>query len=126
MSERTYGFTKSGKPIDDEMIQELADEAERGYKSGQLERHRRGPGRPPLGDAAKSVALILICTSRPYEKQWLRALQFLNLFAVPCASISKESPSSSYSIHHLLHSQVASPFWATLLEQVLLNQSDNF
>lgn len=58
MSERTYGFTKSGKPIDDEMIQELADEAERGYKSGQLERHRRGPGRPPIGDAAKSVESV--------------------------------------------------------------------
>ena len=58
MSERTYGFTKSGKPIDDEMIQELADEAERGYRSGQLEGHRRGPGRPPLGDAAKSVESV--------------------------------------------------------------------
>lgn len=58
MSERIYGFTKSGKPIDDNMIQELADEAEHGYKSGQLQGHRRGPGRPPLGQAAKSVESV--------------------------------------------------------------------
>ncbi len=58
MKERTYGRTKSGKSIDDEMIEELADEAERGYEPGQLRRHRRGPGRPPLGDAAKSVESV--------------------------------------------------------------------
>ncbi len=58
MSERTYGRTKTGKPIDDEMVEGLADEAERGYKPGQLEGHRRGPGRPPLGDAAKVVESV--------------------------------------------------------------------
>ena len=30
MSERVYGHTKSGKPIDDTTIEEMADEAERG------------------------------------------------------------------------------------------------
>ena len=58
MSERTYGFTKSGKSIDDEMIQELADEAERGYEPDQLQGYRRGPGRPPLGEAAKRVESV--------------------------------------------------------------------
>ncbi len=58
MSERTYGRTSTGKPIDDEMIKGLADEAERGYEPGQLEGHRRGPGRPPLGDAAKVVESV--------------------------------------------------------------------
>ena len=58
MSERTYGFTKSGKPIDDEMIQELADEAEGGYEHDQLQGHRRGPGHPPLGEAGKRVESV--------------------------------------------------------------------
>lgn len=55
MSEPTYGHTKTGEPITAEMIEELADEAERGYSPGQLPGHRRGPGRPPLGEAAKAV-----------------------------------------------------------------------
>ncbi len=58
MNERTYGRTTGGKPINDQMIEELADEAERGYESGQLQGHRRGPGRPPLGEAAKSVESV--------------------------------------------------------------------
>lgn len=55
---RTYGHTKNGRPITDEMIEELADEAERGYEPGQLRNRRRGPGRPPLGDAVKSVESV--------------------------------------------------------------------
>lgn len=58
MSERTYGHTKSGEPITDATIEELADEADRGYEPGQLRGHRRGPGRPPLGKAAKSVESV--------------------------------------------------------------------
>jgi len=58
MSRRTYGHTKSGKPITDAMIEQLADEAERGYEPGQLQGRRRGPGRPPLGAAAKSVESV--------------------------------------------------------------------
>lgn len=58
MSPRTYGKTATGKPIDDQMIEKLADEAERGYEPGQLHGHRRGPGRPPLGAAAKAVESV--------------------------------------------------------------------
>lgn len=58
MTERTYGCTTDGKPINDQMIEKLADEAERGYESGQLRGQRRGPGRPPLGEAAKSVESV--------------------------------------------------------------------
>jgi hypothetical protein len=58
MNQPTYGHTKSGKPINDEMIEELAAEAERGYEPGQLKGRRRGPGRPPLGEAAKSVESV--------------------------------------------------------------------
>ncbi len=56
--QRTYGRTKSGEPITDEMIERFAEEAERGYEPGQLKGCRRGPGRPPLGDAAKSVESV--------------------------------------------------------------------
>lgn len=40
------------------MIDELAAEAEQGYQPGQLQGRRRGPGRPPLGAAAKSVESV--------------------------------------------------------------------
>ena len=58
MTKRTYGRTKSGKAIDDKMIEELADEAERGYERGELRDKPRGRGRPPLGDAAKTVESV--------------------------------------------------------------------
>jgi hypothetical protein len=56
--QRVYGHTKSGEPITDEMIEQLADEADRGYEPGQLKGRRRGPDRPPLGEAAKSVESV--------------------------------------------------------------------
>jgi hypothetical protein len=56
--QRTYGHTKSGQPITEEMIEHLAEEAERGYEPDRLKGRRRGPGRPPLGDAAKSVEWV--------------------------------------------------------------------
>jgi predicted HicB family RNase H-like nuclease len=58
MSEKVYGFTKSGKPIDDEMIEQFVEEAEQGYDVGQLMERRRGRGRPPLGDAVKVVGSL--------------------------------------------------------------------
>ncbi|MDA8063696.1 MAG: ribbon-helix-helix domain-containing protein [Actinomycetota bacterium] len=57
-SQHTYGHTKSGEPITDETIERFAEEAERGYELGQLKGRRRGPGRPPLGDATKSVESV--------------------------------------------------------------------
>ena len=57
-SQRTYGRTKSGEPITEGMIERFVEEAERGYEAGQLKGRRRGPGRPPLGDAAKSVESV--------------------------------------------------------------------
>ncbi len=58
MTKRTYGRTKAGKAIDDTMIEKLADDAERGYEPGDLEDKPRGRGRPPLGDAAKTVESV--------------------------------------------------------------------
>jgi hypothetical protein len=57
-NKRTYGHTKRGEPFTDEMIERFADEAERGYEPGQLTGRRRGPGRPPLGEAAKAVESV--------------------------------------------------------------------
>ena len=58
MPKRTYGHTKAGKVIDDKMIEQMADEAERGYDAATLRGKPRGRGRPPLGDAAKAVESV--------------------------------------------------------------------
>lgn len=58
MTNRTYGKTKSGQPIDEAMIETLADEADKGYEPGQLLEKPRGRGRPPLGAAAKTVESV--------------------------------------------------------------------
>ncbi len=58
MSEHTYGQTSTGDPVTDAMIGKFAEEAERGYEAGQLRGKRRGPGRPPLGTAAKTVESV--------------------------------------------------------------------
>lgn len=57
-SQRTYARTESGEPITEKMIEGFVGEAERGYEPGELKGRRRGPGRPPLGDAAKSVESV--------------------------------------------------------------------
>ena len=56
MPKKTYGKTKSGRPITDAMIAELADKAEAGYDVDEILR-RRG-GRPPMGTSAASVESV--------------------------------------------------------------------
>jgi hypothetical protein len=53
---KTHGKTASGKPITDELVEQLADKAEHGYNIEQTLR-RRG-GRPPIGSAAASVESV--------------------------------------------------------------------
>ena len=53
---KSYGRTASGKPITDELVEQLADKAEAGYDVDETLR-RRG-GRPPLGSAAASVESV--------------------------------------------------------------------
>lgn len=53
---KTYGRTVSGKPITDELVEQLADKAEAGYDVDETIR-RRG-GRPPIGSAAASVESV--------------------------------------------------------------------
>ncbi len=52
----TQGTTANGVPISDEMVEAMADEAERGYDVEEMLR-RRG-GRPPMGSAASSVESV--------------------------------------------------------------------
>jgi hypothetical protein len=56
MPKKTYGKTKSGRPITDEVVAELADKADAGYDVDEILR-RRG-GRPPMGTAAASVESV--------------------------------------------------------------------
>lgn len=46
--------TSGGVELDDELVQQLADEAERGYDTDRL-RPRAPRGRPPIGDRAATV-----------------------------------------------------------------------
>lgn len=57
MTDRVHGHTKSGAPITDRTVEDLAAEAERGYIVEDL-LARRGPGRPRLGAAAKRVGSV--------------------------------------------------------------------
>jgi len=58
MNRRTYGHTKSGAPITDDLIKGLADEAERGYDVDQLIARRAKRGRPRLGADASTVESV--------------------------------------------------------------------
>jgi hypothetical protein len=52
----THGRRADGSPITDEMVEAMADEAERGYDVEEIAR-RRG-GRPPMGSSASSVESV--------------------------------------------------------------------
>ncbi len=53
---KNYGKTKSGVPITDELVAELAEKAEAGYDVDEVLR-RRG-GRPAMGSAPASVESV--------------------------------------------------------------------
>ena len=53
----THGTKADGTPITDEMVEAMADEAQRGYDVEKIRRRRRG-GRPPMGSAASSVESV--------------------------------------------------------------------
>ena len=58
MTKRTYGHTKSGRPIDDELIEQLAREAEDGYGVNKIVSRRGKRGRPRLGAAPSTVESV--------------------------------------------------------------------
>jgi len=53
---KTHGRKKDGKPITDEMVEALADEAEAGYDVEEILRRRRG--RPTMGSSAASAESV--------------------------------------------------------------------
>ena len=53
-----YDHTKSCKPIDDELIKKLADEAEAGYDVDEIIARRGTRGRPRLGSAPSTVESV--------------------------------------------------------------------
>ncbi len=53
----SYGHMADGTPITDEMVERMADQAERGYDVEEILRRRRG-GRPPMGSGASSVESV--------------------------------------------------------------------
>lgn len=58
MTKRTYGHTKSGTPITDELIEELAEEAEAGYDVDEIIARRGKRGRPRLGTEPSTVESV--------------------------------------------------------------------
>jgi hypothetical protein len=58
MTKRTYGHTKSGRPVDDELIDQLAREAKDGYDVNEIVSRRGKRGRPRLGAAPSTVESV--------------------------------------------------------------------
>jgi hypothetical protein len=58
MTKRTYGHTSSGTPIDDDLIERLADEAAAGYDPDVIISRRGRRGRPRLGAAPSTVESV--------------------------------------------------------------------
>jgi len=58
MNKRTYGHTKSGKTVDDELVEKLADDAEGGYDVEAIVTRRGKRGRPRLGSAPSTVESV--------------------------------------------------------------------
>jgi hypothetical protein len=55
---RAYGTTPTGTPITDEMVDQLAAEAEAGYDVNTMVARRGKRGRPTLGSSAASVESV--------------------------------------------------------------------
>lgn len=72
MTKQRYGKTASGKPITDELVDELAAKAEAGYDVKEILR-RRG-GRPPIGSAPAAVESVRL-EPEPREALLHRAKQ---------------------------------------------------
>lgn len=54
--QKSYGRTPDGKPITDELVERLSQEAEAGYDVDEILERRRG--RPPMGSGPASVESV--------------------------------------------------------------------
>lgn len=57
MAKTTHGKTRSGKPIDDDLVARVAEKAEAGYDVDDTLARRKG-GRPPLGSGPANVESV--------------------------------------------------------------------
>jgi hypothetical protein len=55
---KDHGQLKDGTPVDDEMVEKLADEAETGYDLDEVRRRRAAGGRPAMGSGPASVESV--------------------------------------------------------------------
>lgn len=58
MTTEHHGHTKSGTPLTDELIEQLADEAEQGYGVEEILGRRGKRGRPALGSGPSTVESV--------------------------------------------------------------------
>ena len=58
MTKRNYGHTRSDRPVDDGLIEQLAREAEDGYDVNEIVSRRGKRGRPRLGAAPSTVESV--------------------------------------------------------------------
>lgn len=57
---KTYGKTPTGRVLTDDVLEQMAAEAEAGFDISKAKAIRRGPGRPPVGaEAAGTFAMRL-------------------------------------------------------------------
>lgn len=57
-AEKIHGHSKSGKPITDDVVERLADEAESGFDVDELIARRGKRGRPLLGSAPSTIESV--------------------------------------------------------------------
>jgi len=69
MTQRIYGFMKSGEPITEKTIEAFVQEAENGYTLEQLSTARRGRGRPRLGGDKKGVESVRLGSTLKSEAE---------------------------------------------------------
>lgn len=58
MTGRIHGHTTGGRPVDDELVDRLAEEAETGFDVETLIERRGRRGRPTLGKAPSTVESV--------------------------------------------------------------------
>jgi uncharacterized protein (DUF4415 family) len=58
MTKPTYGYTKTGVPVDEHLIAQLADEAGVGYDVDAVLARRGKRGRPTLGTSPSTVESV--------------------------------------------------------------------
>ena len=86
MTKRIYGHTTSGDPVDEELVEKLADEAEAGYDVADVIARRSRRGRPRLGTAPSTVESVRL--DPELKKQLVRRAQH---DGVPISEVIREA-----------------------------------